>query len=93
VSLGDLSGEMEIGCDPRFQLKCPLDWFELEKTEDALARHCRVCAETVYFATTESERRARLERGHCVAFREVSQNSDSAISMGYVVDVSGDDLP
>jgi hypothetical protein len=25
------------------------------------------------------------ERGHCVAFREVSQNSDSAISMGYAL--------
>ncbi len=87
LNLDDLAGEMEIDCDCRFELRCPLDWFELGKTHDPLARLCRVCDQTVYFATTESQRQALRERGHCVAFREVGRDP-SAVVMGYVVDLT-----
>jgi hypothetical protein len=91
ISLDDLAGEMEIGCHPGFRLKCPLNWFELEKTEDELARFCRVCDQTVHLATSSSDRQTHHDRGHCVAFREMSQQAESTIDMGYVVDVSEDE--
>jgi hypothetical protein len=56
-------------CD--FSFQCPIDWEELETTEDANRRFCQTCQRQVRLITSNTELESARSRGHCVAIKLV----------------------
>ncbi len=58
-----------INCE--FEYECPLDWFNLDTTDDPNVRHCGECKKSVTFCENLADMLAlrRTNPGSCVALR------------------------
>lgn len=53
-----------------FKFECPVDWEDLEKTDDEKIRYCGRCCNNVYFSETQAELAANAVKGNCVSLFE-----------------------
>jgi hypothetical protein len=64
--------------DCAFKFKCPMDWDNLEETDDVDVKYCSVCEENVYHAPNLLEFKQRVKEKQCVSIR----NNEDDILMG-----------
>ena len=77
----DLSEIKEFdGCMLTF--KCPLNWDDLEHTDEAEVRYCDVCQENVYHAPNFTAFKQRVKEKRCVA---VQRDDDDGMLLGIPV--------
>jgi hypothetical protein len=70
-------------CD--FSFQCPIDWDELENTEDPNRRFCQTCQKQVRYINSNAELDAARSRGYCVAIKLIEPQQPpqrQAIQMG-----------
>jgi hypothetical protein len=54
-------------CGLRWGFECPKSWEQLRETDDHWVRFCSVCRREVYYCTSVSEAKWRVNAGDCVA--------------------------
>jgi len=57
-------------CEYEFEYKCPLEWKNLEKTEDSQVRFCNECKKNVYRCKTNKDFDKHIQLNHCIAGNE-----------------------
>ena len=68
--------------DCAFTFKCPMDWDNLEETDNVDVKYCSVCEENVYHAPNLLEFKQRVKEKQCVSIRKVDDNGEEEILMG-----------
>lgn len=69
-------------CNDFFELRCPMNWNDLEGTDNVGVRFCRECKDRVFFCRTANEALNHAKAGHCVA---LPGQDGSAAGFGAVV--------
>lgn len=54
-----------IHCE--FEYSCPLNWGDLESTEDEMVRYCQQCEKNVTLCMDDAQIDAAWEQGKCIA--------------------------
>lgn len=54
-----------IHCE--FEYSCPLNWGDLESTEDEMVRYCQQCEKSVTLWLDDAQIDAAWEQGRCIA--------------------------
>jgi uncharacterized protein (TIGR02996 family) len=54
-------------CGLRWGFECPKSWEQLRETDDHWVRFCPACRREVYYCTSVSEAKWRVNAGNCVA--------------------------
>ena len=55
-----------FGCELKFS--CPMEWSELDRTNNDSVKFCQECEKNVYRVRTREETIIRAKQGQCVAY-------------------------
>ena len=67
-------------CDEIFKFKCPLDWSDLQETEEQKIKFCNQCENNVFLCETDEETIEHAKQGHCIA--RVTFNIKKELTIG-----------
>lgn len=67
-------------CDEIFTFKCPLDWSDLEETDQQKIKFCNQCENNVFLCETDEETIEHAKQGHCIA--RVTFNIKKELTIG-----------
>ena len=71
--------EWEISCDERYKQKCPLNWFQLEETDNPEVRNCGLCSKPVHLVKDFDEAKLIAKNGLCTAYASVDNFDEAEI--------------
>jgi hypothetical protein len=75
-----------------FGFKCTADWDVMERTQNALVRHCLGCKKDVYQVSTKEELYEAIELNRCVAiFDAINESEKTLNSLGVMVRYDSDE--
>ena len=70
-----------------FDFECPVNFLELQETENAHTRFCEQCKENVYLCGNLEELQAHSQAGHCVSL-VVRPSDTKSMKEGDVVQIN-----
>lgn len=72
------------GCEYKVKYKCPLEWNNLEETEDSEIRFCNECNKNVYHCETSIDIDKHIKLNNCIAYFPIPDESPPLTLMGVI---------